>query len=212
MPIRFRCVYCNKLLSIATRKAGTVIHCPTCEKPLIVPIPESEEGRESVSSSETETGSAGPARSGGASKTGRIFERDDFDKILTQGLEKIQTKTRPAPSSPPSSSGPSPDVLSRPGTEIPLPQPVAPPKTWLPPEPSPSPTQIVSDVELVPISGLQGVPPKGVVLTPIKMILLFLFLIGVMCLIFVIGFYVGRATVPQPLGLTNTPEKSSHTP
>ena len=30
MPIRFRCAYCNQLMGIARRKAGTVIRCPNC--------------------------------------------------------------------------------------------------------------------------------------------------------------------------------------
>ena len=37
MPIRFRCVYCDKLLGIAKRKAGAVVNCPQCGQPLIVP-------------------------------------------------------------------------------------------------------------------------------------------------------------------------------
>jgi DNA-directed RNA polymerase subunit RPC12/RpoP len=37
MPIRFRCAYCNQLLSIATRKAGTIIKCPTCAGKVVVP-------------------------------------------------------------------------------------------------------------------------------------------------------------------------------
>ena len=27
MPVRFRCVYCNQLLGISSRKAGTVVRC-----------------------------------------------------------------------------------------------------------------------------------------------------------------------------------------
>jgi hypothetical protein len=40
MPIRFRCVYCDKLLGIARRKAGTIINCPHCAEKLIVPTPD----------------------------------------------------------------------------------------------------------------------------------------------------------------------------
>ena len=43
MPIRFRCVYCNQLLGIARRKAGTVVNCPHCGERLIVPTPESDD-------------------------------------------------------------------------------------------------------------------------------------------------------------------------
>jgi hypothetical protein len=37
MPIRFRCRYCNQLLGIARRKAGTDVSCPTCHGRLTVP-------------------------------------------------------------------------------------------------------------------------------------------------------------------------------
>lgn len=40
MPVRFRCVYCNQLLGIARRKAGTVVRCTNCEGQIIVPEPE----------------------------------------------------------------------------------------------------------------------------------------------------------------------------
>src|SRR5580658_8551940 len=44
MPIRFRCGYCNRLLGIARRKAGTETTCPHCGYTLTVP----EEGSEDV--------------------------------------------------------------------------------------------------------------------------------------------------------------------
>lgn len=37
MPIRFRCAYCNQLLGIAKRKAGTVVRCPGCAGQVVVP-------------------------------------------------------------------------------------------------------------------------------------------------------------------------------
>ncbi len=37
MPIHFRCPHCNQLMGIARRKSGTLIHCPTCTKELVVP-------------------------------------------------------------------------------------------------------------------------------------------------------------------------------
>lgn len=39
MPIRFRCSYCNKRLSIARRKAGTTVECPSCSGQVQVPEP-----------------------------------------------------------------------------------------------------------------------------------------------------------------------------
>jgi hypothetical protein len=40
MPIRFRCAYCNQLMGIASRKAGTVVRCPKCAGEIIVPTPD----------------------------------------------------------------------------------------------------------------------------------------------------------------------------
>lgn len=42
MPIRFRCPYCNRLLGIATRKAGTRTTCPHCGNSITVPVPAAE--------------------------------------------------------------------------------------------------------------------------------------------------------------------------
>ena len=43
MPIRFRCQYCNQLLGISRRKAGTAVRCPTCRGQVIVPTTGPEE-------------------------------------------------------------------------------------------------------------------------------------------------------------------------
>ncbi len=48
MPIRFRCVHCHKALSIATRKAGTCIQCPTCQGETLVPVAARQDCPESL--------------------------------------------------------------------------------------------------------------------------------------------------------------------
>jgi phage FluMu protein Com len=75
MPIRFRCVYCDKLLGIARRKAGSVVNCPQCKQPLIVPTPEPEP--------EPTAATAGP--SGPPPVPAPLFERADFDELLQGG-------------------------------------------------------------------------------------------------------------------------------
>jgi hypothetical protein len=72
MPIRFRCVYCDKLLGIARRKAGAVVNCPGCGQPLIVPTPEPEP-EAAAAASQPSAPPAGPAK---------LFEQDDFDVLL----------------------------------------------------------------------------------------------------------------------------------
>ena len=71
MPIRFRCVYCGQLLSIATRKAGMPVDCPKCSHPNSVP------GKSRESKSAT---SAGSGRS--AAKVSRAFESKKFDEWI----------------------------------------------------------------------------------------------------------------------------------
>jgi len=75
MPIRFRCVYCDKLLGIAHRKAGAVVNCPHCSEKLIVPTPEPTGGTDEAKGTEEEKAfdpAAGP----------QLFERSDFDHLL----------------------------------------------------------------------------------------------------------------------------------
>ena len=82
MPIRFRCVYCDKLLGIARRKAGAVVNCPQCGQPLIVPTPEPEA---TAAASQPASPPPGP---------GKLFEQDDFD-VLLEGDATYRTPERP---------------------------------------------------------------------------------------------------------------------
>jgi DNA-directed RNA polymerase subunit RPC12/RpoP len=99
MPIRFRCAYCNQLLGISRRKAGTVVRCPTCAGQVVVPNVETME----------------PSNGAGNSEP-LVFERNDFDELLGSGdrsavavpqKELALTSTEspvviPAPGNPPS--------------------------------------------------------------------------------------------------------------
>jgi hypothetical protein len=75
MPIRFRCTYCNQLMGIARRKAGTVVRCPSCTSQVIVPDPGPDD--------------LDKGRRGGNPP---VFERSDFDEIF-----RPARKSRPAP-------------------------------------------------------------------------------------------------------------------
>ena len=84
MPIRFRCVYCDKLLGIAKRKAGAVVNCPQCGQPLIVPTPEPE----------PEPTAAASQPSGPPKGPAKLFEQDDFD-VLLEGDATFRTPDPP---------------------------------------------------------------------------------------------------------------------
>lgn len=76
MPIRFRCAYCNQLLGIARRKAGTVVRCPTCAGEVVVPRVE-----------EGERAGERPARG--------FFEENEFEKLF--GDEPQPQPAEPGP-------------------------------------------------------------------------------------------------------------------
>jgi phage FluMu protein Com len=72
MPIRFRCQYCNQLLGIARRKAGTKVDCPTCHAQVLVPQFDSS----------GEVPSAGVPEPAPLHEPPPVFERSDFDDFL----------------------------------------------------------------------------------------------------------------------------------
>src|SRR5262245_6712961 len=101
MPIRFRCQYCEQLLGIARRKAGSMVRCPTCQAELLVPHKD-QEGL---------AGPPGPALApapvpmpapppSAAAPAPALFERDDFDAILRGSVAPEQHRPLPAPPTP----------------------------------------------------------------------------------------------------------------
>ncbi len=85
MPIRFRCAYCNQLMGIARRKAGTVVSCPKCNGQVVVPTPEGDDGHDPE-----------PERGAGA-----VFEESDFEKMFHSEAAAPQVLSPPAPQSGP---------------------------------------------------------------------------------------------------------------
>lgn len=107
MPVRFRCAYCNQLLGIARRKAGTVVRCPTCSGQVVVPAIDSEEATQQPLQP------AGPP----------LFERSDFDELFNPPAGGA-----PAPQSapaPPGAWGTHADSAFVVGRIEPAPEPVA---------------------------------------------------------------------------------------
>lgn len=120
MPIRFRCVYCDKLLGIARRKAGSVVNCPQCNQPLIVPTPEPEPAQAAAAAAGTV--SSNPAEQ-------KLFERDDFAELLQADATVRAPESEPRAkrskkrreSSPPLPPQPFPVERSLPTAPIPSP-------------------------------------------------------------------------------------------
>jgi len=86
MPIRFRCAYCNQLMGIARRKAGTVVSCPTCHGQVVVPTPEPP--IQPVQLPPRPAGNGPPALA-------NVFDQQDFDAGM------FNPKPIPAPPPPP---------------------------------------------------------------------------------------------------------------
>jgi DNA-directed RNA polymerase subunit RPC12/RpoP len=85
MPIKFRCAYCNQLMGIARRKAGTVVRCPACSGQVIVPNPSDEP-----------TEKPPPPSAGEA----ELFERSDFDELFGSAAGGKRSPDRPVVAAP----------------------------------------------------------------------------------------------------------------
>jgi phage FluMu protein Com len=99
MPIRFRCAYCNQLMGIARRKAGTVVRCPTCSGQVVVPAAEAN---------------TAPVDSSDPHKRAPVlFERQDFDQLFGPATgEPRQEKAPPAPNRAPAPDAPDLQALA----------------------------------------------------------------------------------------------------
>src|SRR5260370_8430376 len=97
MPIKFRCKYCNQLMGIARRKAGTDVNCPTCNGLLRVPL-------------QDEPSAPAPAvGSGVVPPPAPVFERSDFGEYLQAEAHNQPALAPPAPRpSPPPAPRPPP--------------------------------------------------------------------------------------------------------
>jgi hypothetical protein len=85
MPIRFRCVYCNQLLGISRRKAGTIVRCTTCEGQLIVPEPSdpaTEAARDEGPVGEPALKAAAKPEGSSGESPGGVFAASEFDEFL----------------------------------------------------------------------------------------------------------------------------------
>ena len=84
MPIHFRCQSCDRALSIATRKAGTLVACPKCGKMISVPA------------------AAGVAVESAPARLEAmpLFERLDFEQLLKPAAKPEPPKPIPVPVQP----------------------------------------------------------------------------------------------------------------
>ncbi len=163
MPIRFRCVYCNQLMGIARRKAGTVVRCPSCASQVTVPNLSSEKPADK------------PARAPAPSEPAPIFERSDFDEVFNPGGVHTRPAAAPAPS-------------LEPAAPLPAPAPAAFLKEPLPPTSYPDPGAGTATVP-APETAAPGKP--GVWLTPGMLTLLSVGVIVALVLSFAFGLWLG---------------------
>jgi len=190
MPIHFYCVYCDKQLGIATRKAGQVVTCPNCKKQIRVPSPEEDATEKSPSHAvikmETppnpmpgiqEVASSNPV---GKAPVANVFEQSNFSEILGAPLPPV-TKVPPVPMPAQTMSPPVPvanaHVVSM-AIDLPKPQQAALPPVRLSPP--------------VPVQSATGPKKPGLYLSPSRataLVVLFVFLVAGA---FVVGMIVGR--------------------
>jgi hypothetical protein len=103
MPIRFRCGYCNRLLGIARRKAGSETTCPHCGYTLTVPddpVGDTTEMEDLDELLNPMTSPLPPTRAPAAERSSPVSQ----SKVHTK--EPVSNGSSSAPAAPPSSSAP----------------------------------------------------------------------------------------------------------
>jgi phage FluMu protein Com len=191
MPIRFRCSYCNRLLGIATRKAGTQTRCPHCGNEITVPVPNEDDA-----------------------KTERM-DLDDVDQLLRRGDTEVMSRPAVATAPPPSAEkrtaaaaqakAPTPSSTSNPhSAPPPIPKPVQGPapsderplfeknvdeilgKTVVPAEPARVKRPATSGMDALSLDQ----PPGPIVLSAKKATLLMIVVVVLMALAFAAGYFL----------------------
>src|SRR5262245_18268158 len=177
MPIRFRCAYCNQLMGIARRKAGTVVKCPNCNGQVVVPV------EDSVGSLQEPEADLPPA---GTQKP--HFERSDFDEMLArEGKRSAEPAPVPAPSA-----------------AVPHKMPAAYPASFQPVPPKASKPKETAGAALggQPLDFPQNLPapapPPGIVLSPTMATLLSVAIVVALALAFTAGLIIGRLYLQPP--------------
>ena len=163
MPIRFRCAYCNQLLGIARRKAGTVVRCPNCAGQVVVPTLE-EAG--------LADGPQPPVMHGG-----QLFEGNEIDRML-EGAAGDQPSALDIP--PPRL--PSPALPPAPAAVAPMPMPVPMPGAM--PKPAAAPPGF--SPAMAP-----GAAGTGIYLSPSRATLLSVIAVVALAIAFGLGLLVG---------------------
>jgi phage FluMu protein Com len=168
MPIKFRCAYCNQLLAISRRKAGTVVRCPRCTRDVVVPQTSAEV--KEPAPEEAPAGAAGPP----------LFEQSDFDDLFR-------------PTGGPNPVGGDAFAFTEPAAPAPAPPVVAPPAEAPPDDPG---THIDAGFDVEPVAPpapLEETPPaaRGVLLSPRTATLLSVAAILALAVAFVAGLLVG---------------------
>ena len=171
MPIRFRCAYCNQLMGIARRKAGTVVRCPTCAGQVVVPA--ADAGGDELPPTEQP-----------------LFERSDFDELFNSpaaaaGGATARTAGKPARTG--ATGGGSAAGTAAPPAQAPHPE-----EAWG--------THADRDVEVEPLGVPRGgvpafepVPrPPGILLSPAKATILTVVVVIGLAVAFAAGLLVGR--------------------
>jgi hypothetical protein len=179
MPIRFRCAYCNQLLGIAHRKAGTIVRCPTCAGQVVVPDPGAEG---------TEKGTTG------APGEELLFERSDFDELFNPGEKRAQLPV--AKPEKVLSAASLPDIPS--GVDVPA----APAAAARPAGSHPG-----LDVVRVPTPGGPRAPQPGIVLTSKQATWLAVAAVAALVLAFALGLLVGLLLRSSPAPQARSSER-----
>ena len=186
MPIRFRCTYCNRLLGIATRKAGMETTCPHCGYDITVPDPSEEPPKTERLNLEDIDDLLGESGSGTAKAVAAppaLAEKSE-PQVVAKPAESPAAKPRHTPAPAPKRASPSTTSGERPLFEAEIEELLG--ETAAPEEPERAKPRATSGMDAMSLSE----PSRHIVLGPTKATLLFVVVVALMALSFAAGYFL----------------------
>jgi DNA-directed RNA polymerase subunit RPC12/RpoP len=180
MPIRFRCAYCNQLMGISRRKAGTVVRCPSCSGQVVVPNPSAEP---------TERPHEPPPPKPGPQP--HLFERSNFEELFDDAAGGKRAPARPVAAAAPHRTPDQPQAIGPVQAPVPAARRSEPSGPVV--EEAPHSPELAFDVEPVPFAPAAAAPAArpGITLSPRTATLAIVGVILALAMAFAVGLVVG---------------------
>ena len=183
MTITLHCTHCNQSMSIAPRKPGSRVDCPSCGRSVVVPSADAAEKPVSPAPVRENAPALAPSRALESPRAGA-----DRGGAVATALPRARTATAPAVSSTATATPGAATVLRNQNPKTAMAEPEVP---FLPQPTAGGPALRPAELSA------RAAAPDGVVLPKSVLILLIVFALAALCCAFFAGFLFGKQTATE---------------